>query len=120
MHGEYWQGLIKMGLTKLYMLRALLEEPLHGYDLARRAADLSGGACAPTPGTIYPVLKEWEAQGLVDGAWETVHGRRRRIYRLTERGRDAFDAAYSAWLPAARAVVRMPMPVTNRLEDHLL
>ncbi len=120
MHEEYWQGLIRMGLTKLFMLRALLEEPLHGYDLARRAADLSGGACSPTEGTIYPVLKEWEKSGWVTGEWETVRGRRRRVYSLTEEGREAFEAAYAAWMPAARSIVRMPMPVTNRLEDYLL
>lgn len=120
MNETYWQGMIKMGLTKLFLLRALLEEPLHGYDLARRATDLSGGMCSPTEGTIYPVLREWEASGLVVGEWETVRGRRRRVYTLTEKGGAAFEAAYGAWIPAARSVMRMPLPITNRLEDHLL
>lgn len=120
MNEEYWQGIIRMGLTKLFLLRALLEEPLHGYDLARRATELSDGICSPTEGTIYPVLKEWEAAGLVVGEWETVRGRRRRVYSLTEQGSEAFETAYAAWMPAARSVLRMPRPVTNRLEDHLL
>lgn len=117
---EYWQGLIKMSLTKLFLLRALAEAPVHGYDLARRAEALSGGTCTPTEGAVYPVLREWEAAGMVEGEWETHRGRRRRIYQLTEAGRSALAAAHEAWLPAVRAVLAMGLPEPERLEDYLL
>jgi len=118
----YWQGLIKMGLTKLYMLRALLDGPSHGYDLARRAEALSRGTCAPTEGTIYPVLREWETEGLVTGAWEVVRGRKRRVYVLTAAGRAAYRAACAVWVPAAVSVGGLTEPEdgTGELAPYLL
>lgn len=116
----YWEGLVRMSLSKLFLLRALLEAPAHGYELARRAEALSEGVCSPTEGAIYPVLREWEQAGLVAGAWETYRGRQRRIYRITEEGRAAYDAAYEAWAPAARAVLAIGRRRAERLQDHLL
>lgn len=117
---EYWRALIRMGLTKMFMLRALLDQPLHGYDLARRASELSGGICTPSEGTIYPVLRDWEREGIVEGHWESVGARRRRVYELTDAGREALAAAQSVWSEAARTVLDLPVPDTDRLADHLL
>lgn len=116
----YWNGLIKMALTKLFMLRALLDGPAHGYDVARRTTALSVGTCSPTPGTIYPVLREWEESGLVQGSDELFQGRRRRVYQLTEEGRAACMTAMRVWEKAGRAVLDLPEPAIPRLADHLL
>lgn len=116
----YWQGLVKMSLTKFFLLRAVAEGPLHGYDLIRRARRLSEGTCDPTAAAVYPVLREWEAAGLVDGAWEAEGARRRRVYRITESGRAACEVALEVWEPAARALLRAGLPRDDKLEDHLL
>ncbi|MDI2124758.1 PadR family transcriptional regulator [Yinghuangia seranimata] len=50
-------------------------------------------------GTVYPLLRRLEAVGLVAGAWETgpPQGRpRRRLYRITPRGRMALASAVAA------------------------
>jgi len=117
---EYWRALIRMGTTKLFMLRALVESPRHGYDLARRTADISEGLCSPTEGTIYPVLREWEQEGLVMGEWEVVSGRRRRVYEITQEGRAAYNSARGVWSRTARVVLELEAAPTGRLEDHLL
>ncbi|MFC3001367.1 PadR family transcriptional regulator [Falsiroseomonas tokyonensis] len=101
---DYWAGTIKMGLSKFFILRVLHDAPLHGYDVARAVERVTGGCCSPTEGTIYPVLREFEAGGFVTVAEEVVQGRQRRVYALTDSGRAAFQVALEAWMEATAAL----------------
>ena len=101
---DYWAGTIKMGLSKFFILRVLHEGPMHGYDVARSVERTTGGCCSPTEGTIYPVLREFEAGGFVTAQEEVVQGRQRRVYQLTEAGRAAFRVALDAWMEATAAL----------------
>jgi DNA-binding PadR family transcriptional regulator len=69
------------------ILTALARGPLHGYGLIAEVAELSGGAVALRPGTLYGALDRLADEGLVvpDGQ-EIVDGRARRYYRLTDAG----------------------------------
>ncbi len=100
----YWAGTIKMGLSKFFILRVLHDGPMHGYDIARTVARVTGGCCSPTEGTIYPVLREFEAGGFVTVEEEVVQGRQRRVYALTEQGRAAVRVALEAWMEATAAL----------------
>ncbi|MBU8543683.1 PadR family transcriptional regulator [Roseomonas sp. ROY-5-3] len=93
-----------MGLSKFFILRVLHDAPLHGYDVARAVERVTGGCCSPTEGTIYPVLREFEAGGFVTVAEEVVQGRQRRVYALTDSGRAAFRVALDAWMEATAAL----------------
>ena len=94
---EYWNGIIKMSLSKFFILRVLYVWPMHGYEIARIVATVTNGCCTPTEGTIYPVLREFEGGGYVSAASEVVGGRERKVYTLTPRGRLAFEVAVEAW-----------------------
>ncbi|MCP4085549.1 MAG: PadR family transcriptional regulator, partial [Actinomycetia bacterium] len=71
-------------------LLALTDGPRHGYGIAQRAAELSEDRVKLTAGTLYGALDRLvgSAQITVDRE-DTVNGRRRRYYRLTEGGRRA-------------------------------
>lgn len=101
---DYWAGTIKMGLSKFFILRVLHDGPMHGYDIARAVERKTGGCCSPTEGTIYPVLREFEAGGFLTAQEEVVQGRQRRVYQLTEAGRAAFRVALDAWMEATAAL----------------
>jgi DNA-binding PadR family transcriptional regulator len=101
---DYWAGTIKMGLSKFFILRVLHDGPMHGYDIARAVERTTGGCCSPTEGTIYPVLREFEAGGFVTVEEEVVQGRQRRVYQLTAAGRAAFRVALDAWMEATAAL----------------
>ena len=101
---DYWAGTIKMGLSKFFILRVLHDGPMHGYDVARAVERTTGGCCSPTEGTIYPVLREFEAGGFVTATEEVVAGRQRRVYALTDAGRAAFRVALDAWTEATAAL----------------
>lgn len=94
---EYWNGIIKMSLSKFFILRVLYAQPMHGYEIARTVALVTNGCCTPTEGTIYPVLREFEEGEYVTSETATVSGRDRRVYTLTGKGRLAFEVAVEAW-----------------------
>lgn len=101
----YWNGIIKMSLSKFFILCVLHEKPMHGYEVARRVERSTNGCCSPTEGTIYPVLREFEEGGYVTSAAETVSGRERKVYTLTEKGREAFKVAVAAWMDVTRCLI---------------
>jgi DNA-binding PadR family transcriptional regulator len=88
-----------------FVLAALLDGPLHGYAISTRAAELSEDGVRLTAGTLYGALDRMAARGLVEiHGEETVEGRLRRYYRLTDRGRDAVMKEAERLAAAARVV----------------
>ena len=103
---EYWNGIIKMSLSKFFILRVLYTNPMHGYEIARTVAEVTNGCCTPTEGTIYPVLREFEEGGYVTAETATVSGRERKVYTLTSKGRLGFEVAVGAWKEVTDYIVR--------------
>lgn len=101
----YWNGTIKMSLSKFFILCVLHQRPMHGYDVARAVEATTNGCCSPTEGTIYPVLREFEEGGYLTAASEVVSGRERKVYTLTDKGRAAFKVAVEAWMDVTRCLV---------------
>jgi PadR family transcriptional regulator PadR len=101
----YWNGTIKMSLSKLFILRVLCDRPMHGYDIARTVEQTTNGCCSPSEGTIYPVLREFEENGLVTHETDVVSGRERKVYTLTDKGREALRVAVDAWMEITDALV---------------
>lgn len=100
----YWNGLIKMSLSKFFILNALYRRPMHGYEVARAVESLTNGCCSPGEGTIYPVLKDFEAGGYVTVSSEIVQGRERKVYALTDLGREAFRVAVGSWMEVTQCL----------------
>jgi PadR family transcriptional regulator, regulatory protein PadR len=76
----------RAGLLRLLVLHFLRDEPSYGGRLMERVGDVSGGLIAVNPNTMYPLLRELEAEGLVAAEWEHPERRSRRFYRLTPEG----------------------------------
>lgn len=101
----YWNGTIKMSLSKFFILSVLHQQPMHGYDIAKAVERTTNGCCSPTEGTIYPALREFEEGGYVTSAAEVVSGRERKVYTLTDRGRQAFRVAVDAWMEVTQVLL---------------
>lgn len=76
----------RAGLLPLLVLHFVSLEPSYGNQLIDRIAELTHGALAVNPNTMYPLLRSLEAQGLVAGEWEHPERRTRRFYRMTPAG----------------------------------
>lgn len=114
---SYWAGTIKMSLSKFFILRVLHDRPMHGYEIARAVDLTTNGCCSPTEGTIYPVLRDFEEGGYVTSEAETVAGRQRKTYTLTEKGREAFRVGVEAWVEVTAALVETRQVVDRAATD---
>lgn len=100
----YWAGLIKMSLSKFFILCVLNSRSMHGYEITKAVEQSTDGCCSPTPGALYPVLKEFEAGGYVTCEAQVVGGRQRKVYTITDKGRDAFKVAVDAWTEVSESI----------------
>jgi len=82
-----FQGLIR-GMLPLYLLFVLKERPRHGTELIRFLAAMSGDTWRPSPGSVYPVLRKLEKEGLLSGRWRRGQAAPKRVYRLTDKGHE--------------------------------
>ena len=69
---------------RLVILRLIADEPRHGYDLIREIEAMTGGAYAPSPGVVYPLLTLLDEMELT--AEQAAEGAKKR-YAITEAGR---------------------------------
>jgi PadR family transcriptional regulator len=88
-----------------FALAALIDGPLHGYAIAQRARELSGGRVRLSTGTLYALLERALAESLVTaGGPYVVDGRHRRDYSLSTAGRALLEEEAERLEQAARTV----------------
>lgn len=71
-----------------------LDEPGYGYDLQQR---LAKRGMAIEQGTLYPLLRRLQEQGLLADEWRVEGSRPRKYYRLTNTGRHARASLRAQW-----------------------
>jgi DNA-binding PadR family transcriptional regulator len=100
---DSWEtGLVELrrGVLVLAVL-SRLRTPQYGYSL-RQA--LEQGGMPVEEGTLYPLLRRLEAQGLLASEWNTEHSPPRRYYRLSLEGERAYAALADAWRAQAQVI----------------
>ena len=80
------------GDIRATILAFLAERPMHGYQIIQEVAERTGGAWRPSPGSVYPTLQQLEDEELV----RTVHSDGRRVFELTDAGREQAAALPNA------------------------
>jgi DNA-binding PadR family transcriptional regulator len=71
----------------LLVLHLVANEPAYGNRLIEEIERITEGVISVNPNTIYPLLRELEARGLIKGDWEHPDRRTRRYYSITAAGR---------------------------------
>jgi PadR family transcriptional regulator PadR len=91
------KDLVAASATPL-VLAILSEGESYGYAIIKRVDELSGGELKWTDGMLYPVLHRLERHGYVKATWgESDTGRRRKYYRLTDRGEAELASQRQQW-----------------------
>ncbi len=99
------RGQLLKGTTPLLVLTVLREGELYGYEIAQRIRDRSGGAFAPSEGSLYPALHALESDGALVANWrESDRGPRRRYYAITDKGQAMLAEHEAEWESFARAM----------------
>ena len=99
---------VRQGTLALMVLKTLdVLGPLHGYGIARRIEQISGGVLAVNQGTLYPVLLKLEQEGAIASEWGASENKRRaRFYRLTREGLKQLQAETRDWEQTAAIISR--------------
>jgi PadR family transcriptional regulator PadR len=88
----------------MLLLELLARRPMYGYELVQAIKTSTGGGLAFGEGCVYPILHRLESQRLLTASRETVGGRDRLVYRLTERGRAQLAESVGTWQRVAAAI----------------
>ena len=94
---------LRRGVIVLAVL-SQLGEPQYGYSLIKRLAD---GGLEIDQGTLYPLLRRLESQGLLTSDWRIEGERPRRYYVLSEEGRALLPQLKQEWTGIVSMLDRM-------------
>ncbi|MSV27416.1 MAG: PadR family transcriptional regulator [Bryobacterales bacterium] len=96
------------GTLDMLILKTLSLEPLHGFGIARRIEQVSGGVFKMNPGSLLTAFQRLEREGWLDSEWsQTGNSRRAKYYRLTSGGRKQLDVETANWNRRAAAIGRL-------------
>jgi PadR family transcriptional regulator PadR len=101
-----WLAQARRGVIELCVLVLIGKMPHYGYEIALALSHWQ--PLAVTEGTLYPLLRRLQREGLVDSFWqESQDGPPRKYYRLTAVGAALRDAQLSDWQRLTRAVAHL-------------
>jgi PadR family transcriptional regulator PadR len=99
----------------LLVLHLVAREPTYGNRLIESIEEITKGAISVNPNTMYPLLREMEGQGLVEGRWELPDRRTRRYYSITPTGRREYKRLKAEVEPFLESVIQSVSLIKDEL-----
>ncbi len=84
---------LRRGIVVLAVL-SQMDTARYGYSLIQR---LGERGLEIEEGTLYPLLRRLEKQGLLESEWEVSEARPRKYYRMSAAGREVLDTLVTDW-----------------------
>lgn len=84
---------LRRGVVVLAVL-SQMNKPQYGYSLIQGLAEQGLDV---DEGTLYPLLRRLEKQGLLESEWEVGESRPRKYYRLSKEGRKVLTTLTADW-----------------------
>jgi PadR family transcriptional regulator, regulatory protein PadR len=78
----------------------------YGNQLIEQIEEVTSGTISLNPNTMYPLLRELESDGFIEGRWEHPEKRSRRMYTLTASGHEECERLRTALEPFLDQIVR--------------
>ena len=103
---------VLQGTLALMILKTLETlGPLHGYGIARRIEQTSGGGLSLNYGTVYPALLKLEQEGFIASEWgPSENNRKAKYYKLTRLGRTQLKKEEREWQATTAIMSRFLNP----------
>ncbi len=106
MAGRKRKADVPQGTLELLILKTLSLEPMHGFGVGERLAQITRGTFQVNPGSFFPILHRLEEEGWIQGEWgRSENNRRAKYYRLTKAGRRKLQQEERDWRRVVSAVV---------------
>ncbi|MFA5524546.1 MAG: PadR family transcriptional regulator [Tissierellales bacterium] len=77
--------------VKLYILHLLVEKSYYGNEIIDEIKSRLNNKWEPSPGMIYPLLRELEENNYIQGWWQEPDKRSIRYYKITDIGYEYFN-----------------------------
>ena len=96
------------GTLDLLILRILNLEPMHGFGIGQRLAQISREVFQVNQGSLYPALHRLEQKGWIESEWgTTANNRKAKYYRLSKKGRKQLQQETEQWEVLSAAIKRV-------------
>jgi PadR family transcriptional regulator PadR len=96
----------KREILPLLVLHFVKQGPSYGNQLMERISAVTAGVLSVNPNTMYPLLRQLEERGLIEGSWEHPERRSRRYYSLTREGEREYGRLVKEVRPFLEAIQR--------------
>lgn len=93
------------GTLDLLILKALQNEPMHGFGISIRIQQMSKDMLTVEQGSLYPALYRLEDQGWIKSEWGvSENNRKAKFYSLTTSGRKQLTTEEQSWAKLSTAI----------------
>lgn len=93
------------GTLDLLILKALQNEPMHGFGISLRIQQMSKDMLTVEQGSLYPALYRLEDQGWIKSEWGvSENNRKAKFYTLTTSGRKQLATEEQSWAKLSLAI----------------
>jgi transcriptional regulator len=107
---DVWQGTLALMVLKTIESMG----PQHGYGIARRIEQTSGGLLSLNYGTLYPALLKLEQEGSIASEWGVSdNNRKAKFYRLTRSGKKQLAKEARDWEQTTAILARFLVAPTE-------
>lgn len=91
------------GHTDAVILAQLMRRDSYGYEINKTLESCSGGEFVLKEATLYTAFRRLEDSGLITSYWgDEAVGARRKYYKITAQGREAYRQAREEWQNTVR------------------
>jgi PadR family transcriptional regulator len=105
----------KRDVLPLLVLHFMSEGPSYGNALIERIDAVTAGVLHINPNTMYPLLRQLESRGLLEGEWEHPERRSRRYYSLTAEGRKEYRRLVKDVRPFLDSIAKSIEEIVNEV-----
>jgi PadR family transcriptional regulator, regulatory protein PadR len=114
---EPFSGGLRREVLPLLVLHYISEGPSYGNQLMERISEVTAGVLSVNPNTMYPLLRQLESRGLIEGQWEHPERRSRRYYSLTDAGREEYERLHRDVRPFLDSIARSITEIVREVYD---
>lgn len=93
-------------LFPLLVLHLIQSGPSYGNQLIEAIESMTQGVVSVNPNTMYPLLRDLESRGMIEGDWEHPDKRTRRFYSITEQGEAEYRRLLEEMEPFLDSMIR--------------
>jgi PadR family transcriptional regulator, regulatory protein PadR len=99
---------VLQGTLDMLILKTVALQPIHGYGIAIRIEQISGGVFRVNSGSLFVALQRLQRDGLIKSEWRvTENHRRAKYYLLTNHGRKHLNTETREWGRQVAGIARI-------------